>query len=366
MPDTAEYYARNIQVLEGLEPVRKRPELYVGNVRDGTGLLHVLSEFMEYCLDEFSSGHLTQVELDVGRECIRLEDNGRGLPVQVDAHRGEPAVETIFSTLFGGQHLQNLMWPLFMNALSDQLVVHTARDGHDWRIVFGKGKKVLDLQDLGPTGTQGTRIELWPDRSIWPDLSEQLTWLRHHAKHRLRSLAGLGAGVRIRSGRESYCYPEGLGGLVFDLAPGRPIHREPVVVKLSLDDVDLVAALLWTDGGALDVHCWAGLEEVVDATTTRRMSNSLTRGLAASLGIPAGAFREVVAAGLTVLLRVTPQPAPAGGRHAVYAGTPRYVLKHEVDIESVVGHHLASAIARELDRQPDLHDQLLLRLPARL
>src|SRR6202045_464887 len=165
---TAAYTAKDITVLEGLEPVRKRPSMYIGGV-DGKGLHHLVWEIVDNAVDEYLNGHgdAITVTLHKGGDAITVVDNGRGIPVDMHPKHKRPALELILTTLHSGAkfgegdtyiHSGGLhgVGSSVVNALSKKLIATIRRDGFEWQQTFKRGKPTGELKQLGPFRGHGT------------------------------------------------------------------------------------------------------------------------------------------------------------------------------------------------------------------
>src|SRR5437763_801054 len=179
MSTVATYTAKDITVLEGLEPVRKRPSMYIGGV-DGKGLHHLLWEIVDNSVDEYLNGYADSITVTLHKsgEAVTVSDNGRGIPVDVHPKYGKPGVELILTTLHSGAkfgdgenyvHSGGLhgVGSSVVNALSRKLVANIRRDGHEWEQTFKKGKPAAPIQKVGPFRGHGTNITFEPDPEIF-------------------------------------------------------------------------------------------------------------------------------------------------------------------------------------------------------
>ena len=214
-PDTASYTADDIEVLEGLEPVRRRPGMYVGGT-DERALHHLVAELMDNAMDEAVAGHASRIELHVNADgSVRVRDNGRGIPV--DTHpkfTDKSALEVIFTTLHSGAKFANNAYATagglhgvgisVVNALAETLTVDVARDRRLYRQTFHRGAPEGPLEDLGPVqNKRGSSVVFYPDAEIFGEISFKPVTLYRMA----RSKAYLFKGVEIRW----RCAPELLG-----------------------------------------------------------------------------------------------------------------------------------------------------------
>src|SRR5881227_1112806 len=175
---TATYTAKDITVLEGLEPVRKRPSMYIGSV-DAKGLHHLVWEIVDNAVDEFINGYANAITVIVHKsgDAVTVQDNGRGIPVDMHPKHKRSALELILTTLHSGAkfgegdnyiHSGGLhgVGSSVVNALSRKLVATVRRDGFEWQQAFRRGKVAGGLEKLGPFRGHGTTIYFEPDSEI--------------------------------------------------------------------------------------------------------------------------------------------------------------------------------------------------------
>jgi DNA gyrase/topoisomerase IV subunit B len=180
---TTAYTAKDITVLEGLEPVRKRPSMYIGGV-DGKGLHHLVWEIVDNAVDEYLNGFADAltVTLHKNGDAITVSDNGRGIPVDIHPKHKRPALELILTTLHSGAkfgeggnyiHSGGLhgVGSSVVNALSKKLIATIRRDGFEWQQTFRRGKPAGELEKLGPFRGHGTTIYFEPDDTIFKTIS---------------------------------------------------------------------------------------------------------------------------------------------------------------------------------------------------
>ena len=192
-----------IQVLEGLEPVRVRPGMYIGST-DERGLHHLVSEIVDNSIDEALAGYCTDIYVVVNKDgSVSVEDNGRGIPTGFKKSEGKSAVEVVLTklhaggkfggsgyTISGGLHGVGLS---VVNALSEWLVVEVSQNGHVYRQEYSRGKPQTELKIVGDTDKTGTKVSFFPDSEIF----ETTVFKYEVLKHRLRELAYLNKGLHI-------------------------------------------------------------------------------------------------------------------------------------------------------------------------
>lgn len=199
-----EYGADQIQILEGLEAVRKRPGMYIGSTSE-RGLHHLVYEIVDNAIDEALAGYCDVVDVHINEEnSITVQDNGRGIPIGINKKAGRPAVEVVFTVLhaggkFGGGGYKvsgglHGVGASVVNALSDWLEVEIYKDGNAYKQRYERGKVVYDLKQMGPTNLQGTKVTFLPDETIFTETTE---FDYETLKHRLREMAFLTKGIKI-------------------------------------------------------------------------------------------------------------------------------------------------------------------------
>ena len=219
-----EYGEKDIEVLEGLEPVRKRPGMYIGST-SARGLHHLVYEIVDNSIDEALAGYCDHIEVDIlPGDVIRVTDNGRGVPVGIQQQTGLPAVTVVFTVLhaggkFGGGGYKvsgglHGVGASVVNALSQWLEVEVKNNGHLYRQRFQRGKAVTELEIIGDAQETGTRVTFKPD----PEMFEELVFDYETLHTRLREEAFLNGGTRITISdlrgdepvRDSMCYEGGI------------------------------------------------------------------------------------------------------------------------------------------------------------
>jgi DNA topoisomerase IV B subunit len=261
------YTAKDITVLEGLEPVRKRPGMYIGGV-DSAGLHHLLWEIVDNSVDEAMNGHCDKIEvtLHADGETITVKDNGRGIPVDVHGKYKKPALELILTTLHAGGKFESKNYyhsgglhgvgASVVTALSDRFVARVKRDGAEWEQQFACGKATTKLKKLGPARGSGTTIEYHPDREIFPSIKHDATLIAE----RLEAKAYLHKGLTVTfenkaKGGESFTwhYEDGIRAYLDKLLTSGTKKRVPAEIFYAEREGDgprVEVALAWTEDTA--------------------------------------------------------------------------------------------------------------------
>ena len=257
-----DYDGSQIQVLEGLEAVRKRPGMYIGSTGP-RGLHHLVYEIVDNSIDEALAGFCDHIEVTIKKgDVIEVSDNGRGIPVDIQPKLGIPAVTVVFTVLhaggkFGGDNsgykvaggLHGVGGSV-VNALSEWLTVRVRRDGQEYEQTFRRGVAEAPLKVIGKTETTGTTVLFKPD----PEMFEELVFNYDTLLTRLREEAFLNAGVRITIAdergdepvRESMCYEGGIRSFVEHIHRRRQLevlHPEVIYLKGQQDDIIAEVAL---------------------------------------------------------------------------------------------------------------------------
>ncbi len=212
------YDARSIEVLEGLDPVRKRPAMYIGTT-GLEGLHHLVYEVVDNSVDEAVAGFCTGIQIVIHQgNSVTVIDNGRGIPVEMHPTEKRPAAEVVMTTLHAGGKFDSETYQVsgglhgvgvsVVNALSEHLELEIRRDEKVWRQIYKRGQPASGVEEIGTTDHTGTRVTFAPDPEIFPSTDFSFDVL----SQRLRELSFLNAGLRIqindeRSGKShDFCY----------------------------------------------------------------------------------------------------------------------------------------------------------------
>ena len=262
--DAAQYDENQIQVLEGLEAVRKRPGMYIATT-SSRGLHHLVYEIVDNSIDEALAGFCTHIEVEIlPGDVIRVTDNGRGIPVGKHPKMGIPTLEVVFTVLhaggkFGGGGYKvsgglHGVGASVVNALSEWLKVEVHKEGKIWQMAFARGNTTQKMTEAGDTQRSGTQVTFKPDGEIFDDLVYDYEVLHT----RLREQAFLNAGLRITLTdsrdpenilQDTMCYEGGIREYVTYLNVNKtPLHPEPIYFKTVKEDSEAEIAIQYTDG----------------------------------------------------------------------------------------------------------------------
>lgn len=264
------YEAEQIQVLEGLEAVRKRPGMYIGST-GSRGLHHLVWEVVDNSIDEALVGACKNINVTIHPDnSISNEDDGRGFPVGMHPKLKKPAVEVALTVLHAGSKFGGGGYKVsgglhgvgvsVVNALSEWLEVEVKRDGKIYHQRYERGFPVTELKVIGTTNKTGSRVSFKPD----PEVFDELEYSFDILEHRLRELAFLNKGIRInlkdeRDGREkNFQYEGGIISFVKHLNKNREVlHKEPIYFEAKRDNVDVEIAFQYNDGYTESIFSFA-------------------------------------------------------------------------------------------------------------
>ncbi len=267
----SEYNANQIEVLEGLEAVRKRPGMYIGST-SSRGLHHLVYEIVDNSIDEAMAGYCDSIQVTIHENnSITVKDNGRGIPVDIQPKLGRPRVEVALTVLHAGGKFNEGAYKVsgglhgvgmsVVNALSVHLKVEVKKNGKKYCQEYSKGKVLYDLKEIGTyKGKSGTTVTFQPD----PEIFEDTVYDYDILAHRLKELSFLNKGVAItliderEDKKEIYSYSDGIIDFVKYLNKNKdPIHPKPIVFEAERDTTQVEIALQYNDGYTENLFSYA-------------------------------------------------------------------------------------------------------------
>ncbi|MCF6465975.1 DNA topoisomerase (ATP-hydrolyzing) subunit B [Clostridium sp. Cult2] len=287
------YTAEEIQVLTGLEPVRKRPGMYIGSTGP-RGLHHLVYEVVDNSIDEALAGVCDSIKIVIEKDnSVIVEDNGSGIPVETHPQTGKSTVETVLTILHAGGKFNNSAYKVsgglhgvgvsVVNALSEWLIAKVKRDGKEYMQKFERGVPVTELQIVGEAKTTGTLINFKPDKEIFDEVDFNFETL----EYRLREMAFLNKGIMINledrrtNTKRKFHYEGGIKSFVEYINRNKnPIHKDIMYFEAEKDNTVVELAMQYTDAYSENIYTFANnINTQEGGTHLSGLRTALTRAI---------------------------------------------------------------------------------------
>ena len=382
----AKYDSSNIQVLKGLEAVKKRPGMYIGDTDDGSGLHHMVFEVLDNCIDEAMAGHCSDINVSINKDgSVTVKDDGRGIPVDVHKKEGVSAAQLILTTLHSGGKFDDNSYKVsgglhgvgasVVNALSKKLILEVHRDGGEYFQEYVEGKPKAKLKKVKKSSKTGTTITFYPSNKIFTSIDFEL----ERIYKRIQELSFLNAGVSInvedkRSGKsKKFKNNGGLSSYVTHLKGRKQIVSEIFECSATENEVGVEIALQWTDSYSENVLCYTNnIPQKDGGTHLAGFRGSLTRVLKSFIKkenakkTPTDLLGEDVREGLIAIISVkVPDPKFSSQTKEKLVSSEvegvvstlfskyfnEFLLENPKDAMSIVSKVSEAALAREAARK---------------
>jgi len=364
--DTSDYGAESIKVLKGLDAVRKRPGMYIGDTDDGSGLHHLVHEVVDNSIDEHLAGHASRIDVIIHYDnSVTVEDNGRGIPVDIHTIEQRPAAEVVMTVLHAGGKFGGGGYKVSgglhgvgvsaVNALSDWLKLEIRRGGKVYYQEYSKGIPTTEFKQTGVTDRRGTKVTFHPDPSIFKNVLE---FSFDQLGQKLRELAYLNSGLQIvifdeRTDRKTeYKFEGGIATYVGDLNANKTAVSEVISFTADNENITVDIAMQWNDGYSELLTCFTNTIKNRDGGThasgfrqalTRTINNYATEYKLLKDSKGSGLSGDDLREGLTAVI-------------SVKCGDPKYSNQAKDKlVSSEVGAAVSAVVGEKLKEYLEQH-----------
>ena len=377
----SKYRSEDIQVLEGLDPVRKRPGMYIGST-SSTGLHHLLWEILDNCVDEALNEHCDTIEVTLGKDhSVTIKDNGRGIPVDLYRNTKKSAMEILFTTLHSGGKFSQDNYKVsgglhgvgmaVVCALSEKLVATSRRDGFEWTQTYSRGKPTTKLKKGKPARIYGTTVYFKPDGKIFPKTEFNPKLILERAESKAFLNKGLKIIVSENRNKHIFHYPGGIQDYIKKIVGQKTtLMDKPFYVEKEDKSLRLEAAFLWTPNTDTQILSFANSIRTVDGGTHENgFRNGITKAIRAYIDrrklLPkdiTGITGDDVREGLVAIINIYLQG------DVEFQGQTKGRLNSEItsQVEAVINHTLEHYLNENQTLGNTLASRIILSAQARI
>ncbi len=377
----SKYRSEDIQVLEGLDPVRKRPGMYIGST-SSTGLHHLLWEILDNCVDEALNEHCDTIEVTLGKDhSVTIKDNGRGIPVDLYRNTKKSAMEILFTTLHSGGKFSQDNYKVsgglhgvgmaVVCALSEKLVATSRRDGFEWTQTYSRGKPTTKLKKGKPARIYGTTVYFKPDGKIFPKTEFNPKLILERAESKAFLNKGLKIIVSENGNKHIFHYPGGIQDYIKKIVGQKTtLMDKPFYVEKEDKSLRLEAAFLWTPNTDTQILSFANSIRTVDGGTHENgFRNGITKAIRAYIDrrklLPkdiTGITGDDVREGLVAIINIYLQG------DVEFQGQTKGRLNSEItsQVEAVINHTLEHYLNENQTLGNTLASRIILSAQARI
>ena len=370
---TEDYKAENITVLKGLEAVRKRPAMYIGDTGE-RGLHHLVWEVVDNSIDEAMAGHCTEIQVTLLRDgAVSVEDNGRGIPIDLHKEEGKSGLELVMTVLHAGGKFDKDTYKVsgglhgvgvsVVNALSEKCIAEVYRDGKKYQQNYEKGIAVDQVQKIEDTNKRGTKITFYPDRTIFTD--QKLSFNR--IDERLRELSYLNSGIKIilnekeTEQTKEHFYKGGLSEFIKYLDQNHnALFENPIHITREKDNVPVDLAIRYNDSYTESLLTFVNNINTIEGGThlagfktalTRSLNKYATTNIKNKKGEAPTFSGEDVREGLTAVLSIKVQEPQFEGQTKTKLGNG--------EVKGICDSIITESLSDFFEQNPDIAKKII-------